>query len=280
MFHPRILSKYVTQIIIRSLSTSEFIKTDFTNGVKGITMCNEKTRNSLSIAMMENLIRNIKNDEGNSELRAIVISAEGPVFSAGHNLKELAQSREKQEQCFQLATELMYTIIDSPVPIIARVDGVAAAAGCQLVAQCDIAICSDKSTFSTPGANFGIFCSTPGVALARCVNKMTALPMLLTGLPLNASQATQSGLITKVCPSDKLDEEIEVVCKAIKSKNRDVIELGKKFYYKQIQYDVRKAYEIGGDKMLENLQMDDCKVRLKNFVEKKKSPGDGERKHS
>lgn len=261
------------------MSTSEFIKTDFTNGVKGITMCNQKTRNSLSIAMMENLIRNIKNDEGNSELRAIVISAEGPVFSAGHNLKELAQSREKQEQCFQLATELMYTIIDSPVPIIARVDGVAAAAGCQLVAQCDIAICSDKSTFSTPGANFGIFCSTPGVALARCVNKMTALPMLLTGLPLNASQATQSGLITKVCPSDKLDEEIEV-CKAIKSKNRDVIELGKKFYYKQIQYDVKKAYEIGGDKMLENLQMDDCKVRLKNFVEKKKSPGDGERKHS
>ncbi|ERL95141.1 hypothetical protein D910_12410 [Dendroctonus ponderosae] len=227
-------------------------------------------KNALSIAMMETLSDHILCDQQNNDLRAIVISAEGSVFSSGHNLKELANNREKQEVCFKIATQLMNCIIDSPVPVIAKVDGVAAAAGCQLVAQCDIAICSEKSQFSTPGANFGIFCSTPGVALSRCVNKMPALYMLLTGLPVSAQEAFQIGLITKVRSSDQLNEEIENICRAIKTKSRDVIELGKRFYYKQIQYDVKKAYELGGDKMVENLQLPDCKEGIQSFIEKRK----------
>ncbi|KAH1016266.1 hypothetical protein HUJ04_007518 [Dendroctonus ponderosae] len=244
--------------LVRCLSkqSSPQVKTDFTNGIKEIVMCSAKTRNALSIAMMETLSDHILCDQQNNDLRAIVISAEGSVFSSGHNLKELMKRSDKG--------------IDSPVPVIAKVDGVAAAAGCQLVAQCDIAICSEKSQFSTPGANFGIFCSTPGVALSRCVNKMPALYMLLTGLPVSAQEAFQIGLITKVRSSDQLNEEIENICRAIKTKSRDVIELGKRFYYKQIQYDVKKAYELGGDKMVENLQLPDCKEGIQSFIEKRK----------
>jgi len=278
MLHRTLLQSKNIFLIKRSMSSLDFTKADFANGIKTITMSHPKTRNSLSIDMMKNLIDNITSDKDNYQLRAILITAEGPVFSGGHNLKELAESHENQKECFILATKLMNAIIDSPVPIIAKVDGLAAAAGCQLVAQCDIAICSQKSTFSTPGVDLGIFCSTPGVALARCVNKMTALHMLLTGLPLQAHQAMQVGLVTKVCHNEEINNEIKIICDAIKIKSRDVIELGKRFYYKQIHYDVKKAYELGGDKMLENLQMDDCKEGIRSFIEKRKPKwGEGKR---
>jgi len=258
---------------VRFLSTDQLTKVTFDNGIKKITMCNPKTRNALSIGMMQELIRNITADQDNKDLRVIVITAEGPVFSAGHNLKELAPDigQAQHEKVFKLASELMISVIESPVPIIARVDGLAAAAGCQLVAQCDIAVCTEKSSFSTPGANFGIFCSTPGVALARCVPKMTALHMLLTGLPLSSSEAKLNGLVTKVCPEDALDKELDVICKAIFSKSRSVVELGKKFYYKQIQEDVRNAYKLGGDQMVSNLSLKDGQEGIKSFIEKRKA---------
>ncbi|GLV34893.1 uncharacterized protein CBL_09373 [Carabus blaptoides fortunei] len=139
----------------------------FNNGVKTIQMCHSKTRNSLSIAMMENLVYNITRGQDDPSVRVIIITGVGPIFSAGHNLKELGPncSRDEHQHVFSLASKLMHSVIDSSVPIIARVDGLAAAAGCQLVAQCDLAFCTEKSSFSTPGVNFGIFCSTPGIAL-------------------------------------------------------------------------------------------------------------------
>jgi len=164
----------------------------------------------------------------------------------------------------------MYTIIDCPVPVIARVDGLAAAAGCQLVAQCDLALCSTESKFSTPGANFGIFCSTPGVALARCMPKMPAMKMLLTGLPITSEEAESSGLVTKACSKDQLDVEIEAVCDAIKLKSRAVIEIGKKFYYQQINQDIKNAYSLGGNVMVENLNTKDGIEGVRSFVEKRK----------
>ncbi|XP_060521723.1 enoyl-CoA hydratase domain-containing protein 3, mitochondrial isoform X2 [Cylas formicarius] len=249
---------------------SNLTKVQFKSGVSEIKLCDLKSRNSLSIAMMQNLINNITEHQNNEIVRAIVISAEGPVFSAGHNLKELAKGRETQENVFKLASQLMCSLIDCPVPVIAKIDGMAAAAGCQLVAQCDIAVCSETSAFSTPGANFGIFCSTPGVALARCVTKMSALYMLLTGLPVKANEAKSIGLVSKVCPSNQLDEEIMFICDAIKLKSRSVIELGKKFYYKQIREDVKKAYTLGEQKMLENLELDDSKEGLRSFTEKRR----------
>ncbi|XP_044253330.1 enoyl-CoA hydratase domain-containing protein 3, mitochondrial isoform X2 [Tribolium madens] len=240
------------------------------NGIVRIIMCDQKTRNSLSISMMENLINNIDENSANKSIRVIIITGEGPIFSAGHNLKELSPEcgHAQQKKVFSLASTLMTKIIDSPVPVIARVDGLAAAAGCQLVAQCDLAFCTEKSTFSTPGANFGIFCSTPGVALARSVPKITAMRMLLTGKPISSHEAEMRGLVNKVCGD--LDGEIGGVCGDIMTKSRAVIELGKRFYYKQVNIEVRKAYEIGGFTMVENLQSADGQEGIRSFIEKRK----------
>lgn len=139
------------------------------DGLKNITLNDYKTRNSLSMAMMSGLIEEIKRDENDKQLRIIVLSSTGSVWSAGHNLKELTpdKSYEDRKGVFDKCHELINCIINSPVPVVAKVDGLAAAAGLQLVASCDITVCSDKSTFSTPGSSFGIFCSTPGIAISR-----------------------------------------------------------------------------------------------------------------
>ncbi|CAG9824179.1 unnamed protein product [Phaedon cochleariae] len=255
-----------------SSTYSEITKVQFINGIKSIKLHDQKTRNSLSIIMMEDLIRHINSDGNNKNLRVIVLSADGNIFSAGHNLKELTleAGKAQQEKVFQLATHLMHSIINCPVPVIAQVNGLAAAAGCQLVAQCDIAICTENSSFSTPGSNFGIFCSTPGVPMARKVLRSTSLNMLLTGLPISASEAKSSGLVTTVCLAEDLDMEVNKTCEAIKSKSRSVIELGKKFFYEQIDMDIKKAYYLGAAKMLENLGMEDGQEGIKSFVEKRK----------
>ncbi|XP_030751910.1 enoyl-CoA hydratase domain-containing protein 3, mitochondrial [Sitophilus oryzae] len=269
MFCTKLVSKGLISIMQKSFM-SQYTTVNFTHGIKTITMCDQKSRNSLSIAMMKDLLDNINSDKDNYELRLIIISSTGPVFSAGHNLKEIAVDTQKQKECFKLASELMLSIIDSPVPVIAKIDGVAAAAGCQLIAQCDIAVCTERSTFSTPGANFGIFCSTPGVALARSINKMPTLYMLLTGLPIPAVEAKSVGLVTQVCSPDNIDKDLEVICNAIISKSRNVIEMGKKFYYKQIQCDIKEAYDLGESEMINNLQNLDCQEGIRSFIEKRK----------
>ncbi|XP_023017373.1 enoyl-CoA hydratase domain-containing protein 3, mitochondrial [Leptinotarsa decemlineata] len=253
-------------------SASNITSVHFEEGIKKITLNDFKTRNSLSIAMMQNLVEHITQDENNQELRVIVLAAEGSIFSAGHNLKELTPEvgRSQHEEVFKLASQLMYSIIDSPVPVIAQVDGLAAAAGCQLVAQCDIAICSNISKFSTPGVNFGLFCSTPGIPLARKAHRTTALKMLLTGEAISAAEAKSSGLVTTVCPSEDLEKEVKRTCEAIKLKSRSVVELGKKFYYRQVDMDIKKAYELGGGQMVENLSIADGKEGVRSFVEKRK----------
>ncbi|XP_061379189.1 enoyl-CoA hydratase domain-containing protein 3, mitochondrial isoform X3 [Danaus plexippus] len=165
----------------------------------------------------------------------------------------------------------MTSIIQSPVPVIAKVNGFAAAAGCQLVATCDIIICSDKSKFSTPGANFGIFCSTPGIAIGRSVPKSRAMYMLLTGEPLSAQEAYESGLVTKVVPAEKLDSEVNETVEQIKRKSRSVISLGKEFFYKQIGLNVIDAYRLGEEIMVKNINSLDGQEGINSFVEKRKA---------
>lgn len=230
-------------------------------------------RNSLSLQMMDNLIENITHDQNNEALRCIVLSARGNVFSAGHNLKELTEENGpgKHKIIFSRCADLMLSIIKSPVPVIAKVDGLAAAAGCQLIASCDIVVASDKSKFSTPGANFGIFCSTPGIALARAVPRMQASYMLLTGLPVSALEAKSSGLVTDVVSCEELDERVKVICDAIKGKSRSVIQLGKKFFYMQINLDVKTAYDMGGETMVSNLKMKDGVEGIQSFIEKRQA---------
>uniref|UniRef100_A0A336M0E2 Enoyl-CoA hydratase domain-containing protein 3, mitochondrial n=1 Tax=Culicoides sonorensis TaxID=179676 RepID=A0A336M0E2_CULSO len=253
-------------------ATSGLTQVSNKDGIRSIILNDEKTKNSLSLQMMDTLIENIQHDRHNEALRCIVISSKGNVFSAGHNLKELTKENgsENHKLIFSRCSELMLAIMNSPVPIIAKVDGLATAAGCQLVATCDIAICSDRSKFSTPGANFGIFCSTPGIAVARVVPRMQASYMLLTGLPISASDAKVSGLVSDVVPQAELDERVNVVCNAIKSKSRAVLDLGKKFFYAQLTMDVKTAYDLGGQVMVSNLKMKDGIEGIKSFVEKRK----------
>ncbi|KAJ9595783.1 hypothetical protein L9F63_013027, partial [Diploptera punctata] len=219
-------------------------KTIQLDGVRKIVMCNQKTRNALSLQMMEDLISNITFNQDDPGLRCIVLYGEGKVFSAGHNLKELTTKDgvEYHNQVFATCTKLMLGIMQCPVPVIAVVQGLAAAAGCQLVATCDIAICTENSTFSTPGANFGIFCSTPGIAVCRAVPRKTAAQMLFTGIPLTASEALQAGLVSKVVSQENLDDEVQRILDAITNKSRSVLELGKKFLYEQMEMDIKTAY--------------------------------------
>lgn len=165
---------------------------------------------------------------------------------------------------------LMKEIMQCPVPIIAAVDGLAAAAGCQLVAACDIAICTEKSSFSTPGANVGIFCSTPGIPLVRNVSRKVAFHMLLTGLPISAKEAFDAGLVSKVVPDDKLEEEIQKITNAINSQSRSVTRLGKRFLFEQLDVDISTAYTLGTEIMVENLKLKDSQEGIKSFIEKRK----------
>ncbi|XP_059474502.1 enoyl-CoA hydratase domain-containing protein 3, mitochondrial [Neocloeon triangulifer] len=239
------------------------------NGVRKITLANPKKRNALSYQMEEDLIEDISLNDDDPSLRCIVIAAEGPVFSAGHDLKELCQEG-MPARVFQLASGLMAAIRNSPVPIISAVNGLAAAAGCQLVAASDIVVCTEKSRFSTPGGNFGLFCSTPGVALVRVLPRQFANWMLYTGEPISAQQALQLGLVAKVCDENNLEEEVEKIVTAIKHKPRDVVALGKSFLNQQVEMDVVTAYRLGEKVMLDNLEYANAQEGLISFAEKRK----------
>ncbi|XP_013189764.2 enoyl-CoA hydratase domain-containing protein 3, mitochondrial [Amyelois transitella] len=265
------LTKYSRSLPIFTRKNSQYVSTTETNGTREITLNHEKTKNSLSLDMMSDLTEAINRNKDDITLRAIVLSAKGNVFSAGHNLKELQSSTglEQHKLVFQKATELMKSIIQSPVPVIAKVNGFATAAGCQLVATCDMIVCSDTSKFSTPGANFGIFCSTPGIAIGRCMPKSRATYMLFTGEPITAREAYESGLVTKLVPADQLDREVNEIVEKIKLKSRRVITLGKQFFYKQIDLDLLEAYKLGEDTMVQNINIDDGQEGIRSFVEKR-----------
>uniref|UniRef100_A0A5F9CDM5 Enoyl-CoA hydratase domain containing 3 n=1 Tax=Oryctolagus cuniculus TaxID=9986 RepID=A0A5F9CDM5_RABIT len=183
------------------------------DGIRNIILSNPKKRNALSLAMLTSLQNDILHEADSKDLRVIIISAEGPVFSSGHDLKELTeeQGRDHHAEIFQTCSEVMMLIRNHPVPVIAMVNGLATAAGCQLVASCDIAIASDKSSFATPGVNIGLFCSTPAVALGRAVPRKVALEMLFTGEPISAQEALLHGLLSKVVPEEQLEEKTRLV---------------------------------------------------------------------
>ncbi|KAL4703537.1 hypothetical protein ACJJTC_010157 [Scirpophaga incertulas] len=252
---------------------NEYITTKDTNGTREIMLCHDKTKNSLSMDMMTHLIEAIDEKRNETSLRAIILSAKGNVFSAGHNLKELESKNgiELHKQIFKKATELMKSIVLSPVPVIAKVNGYATAAGCQLVATCDMVVCSDTSKFSTPGANFGIFCSTPGIAVGRCVPKSQAAYMLFTGEPITAQEAYNYGLVTKVVAADQLDHETESIIEKIKLKSRSVIAMGKQFFYKQRDLELFDAYDLGEQIMVHNVNTKDGQEGILSFVEKRKA---------
>nr|XP_039254696.1 enoyl-CoA hydratase domain-containing protein 3, mitochondrial-like [Styela clava] len=242
------------------------------DGIRRITLNNPRKRNALSLNMLNTLKENISKDVDSEKLRVIVLSANGPVFSAGHDLKELMSfnDRSKHTEVFSLCSEVMELIQNVPVPVLCQVEGLATAAGCQLVATCDIAIASENATFCTPGVNVGLFCSTPAVALGRSVPKKLALEMLFTGEVISAQRALMHGLVSRVVPKDDLNKETDEMLEKICNNSRSVMALGKSTFYRQITKDTHSAYKDTSCVMVDNLGLKDCKEGLAAFNEKRK----------
>src|SRR5437667_8438228 len=214
-------------------------------GVVTLTLNRPQAFNALSEAILAKLQRELDVIASDQSVRAVVLAAEGKAFSAGHDLKEMraAPSLEYYERLFAQCSEMMLAIQRLPVPVIARVQGIATAAGCQLVAMCDLAVASRTAKFAVSGVNLGLFCSAPGVALSRNVLRKAAFEMLVTGEFISADDAKTRGLIHRVAEPEQLDAEIEKIVVSIISKQRVVIAMGKELFYRQIELDIAAAYE-------------------------------------
>ena len=237
---------------------------------------NADQKNPLSESMMSLLMEEIKGASSDQSIRVIVLAATGNVFSSGHDLKEITAARESEDNgevyfknLFDYCSSLMQLIVNAPQPVIAEVDGVATAAGCQLVASCDLAIASHESKFATPGVNLGLFCSTPMVALSRNVNKKNAMEMLLTGDFISAEKAKEIGLINNAVSKDKLTSEVVGLAEKIASKSTMTVATGKKAFYAQAEMDLSKAYQYTSKTMTDNLLKHDAKEGIDAFIEKR-----------
>ena len=255
---------------------SILIKKKSEKGVLRLTMNNSDQKNPLSENMMSMLMDEIKGASLDQSIRVIVLAATGNVFSSGHDLKEITSARENDDNgevyfknLFDYCSSLMQLIVNTPQPVIAEVDGVATAAGCQLVASCDLAIASHESRFATPGVNLGLFCSTPMVALSRNVNKKNAMEMLLTGDFISAEKAKEIGLINNAVPKEDLTSEVDRLAKKIASKSTMTVATGKRAFYAQAEMDLSDAYEYTSKTMTDNLLKNDAKEGIDAFLKKR-----------
>ena len=241
------------------------------NGISRIKLNDPSTYNSLSLDMLKSLIAAFKDLEKDESTRVIIIEGSGKGFSAGHNLKEVRSLKGKSnyQKLFNLCSQLMMLIINSNKPVIAKVHGAAFAAGCQLVATCDLALSTSDAKFCTPGVNIGLFCSTPMVALSRNVSRKKAMRMLITGEPISAQYAKEIGLINDYFDSLKLEEEVLKLAETIISKSTKVVKIGKSAFYKQLSMPLDEAYKYTSRVMSENMMSLDAKEGISAFLEKR-----------
>ena len=241
------------------------------NGISRIILNDPKTYNSLSLLTINSLIAVFKTLEKDKKTKIIIIEGAGKGFSAGHNLNEIQSLKNKTsyQKLFNQCSKLMMNIINHNKPVIAKVHGAAFAAGCQLVASCDLAFSSKEAIFSTPGVNIGLFCSTPMVALSRKVSKKKAMQMLLTGESIKASYAKEIGLINDCFTKSKLETEIMKIAKIISSKSSVTLNIGKGAFYKQLEMPLDKAYKYTSKIMTENMMTADANEGINSFLEKR-----------
>ncbi len=231
-----------------------------------------KTYNSLSSKNLNDLIKVFKKLDEDRKTKVIILEGAGKGFSAGHNLKEVRnlKSKKKYQRLFNLCSKLMLLIVEGRKPVIAKVHGAAYAAGCQLVASCDLAYSTKEALFATPGVNIGLFCSTPMVAVSRKVNRKPMMKMLLTGEPIRANYAKEIGLINDYFPKSKINKEVLKIAKKIASKSNLTIKIGKQTFYKQLEMPLRKAYAHTSKMMTINMMAMDAKEGISAFIEKRK----------
>ena len=231
-----------------------------------------KTYNSLSFENLNDLIKELKKLDHDIKIKVIILEGAGKGFSAGHNLKEVRglKKKEKYQKLFNLCSKLMLLIVEGRKPVIAKVHGAAYAAGCQLVASCDLAYSTRDALFSTPGVNIGLFCSTPMVAVSRKIRRKPMMKMLLTGEPITAKYAKEIGLINDFFPKSKLNNEVLKIAKKIASKSNLTIKIGKQTFYKQLEMPLRKAYAYTSRMMTLNMMAMDAKEGISAFLEKRK----------
>ena len=255
-----------------SESESIMLKSDNDSGVVTLTLNRPAQFNSLSdelLGLLQNELDLLAQD---ASVRVIVLAANGRAFCAGHDLKQMRACPEEEyyQDLFGRCGQLMQTIMRQPQPVIARVHGIATAAGCQLVASCDLAVASDKARFAVSGINVGLFCSTPSVALARNIGRKRALEMLLTGDFISAEQAVEEGLINYSVPDERLDEAVTGLCDAICAKSTMAIRTGKEMFYRQLEMGVAQAYEYASGVMACNMMDEDAAEGIDAFMQKRK----------
>jgi len=240
--------------------------------IASIIINEPKTYNALSFKNLGDLIKAFKKLDNDKNIKVIIIEGSGKGFSAGHNLKEVngLKHRAKYQKLFNLCSKLMLQIVEGKKPVIAKVHGAAFAAGCQLVASCDLAYSTNDAIFATPGVNIGLFCSTPMVAVSRKVNRKRLMKMLLTGEPIKANYAKEIGLINDHFSKSKLDNEVLKLAKQIASKSNLTIKIGKQTFYKQLEMPLRKAYVYTSKMMTQNMMAMDAREGISAFLEKRK----------
>jgi enoyl-CoA hydratase/carnithine racemase len=262
-------------MIMSTTSNEPYLHRELENHVLWITLDRPDNRNSLSTEMIQALKSAIDEAGQNAQVRVIVLGANGPVFSSGHHLKEVnlgavGQDIEaKQKKILGACSEMMLSIVHGPKPVIAMVQGTATAAGCQLVATCDLAVASDKALFCTPGVNIGGFCTTPLVGIGRKIRPNHAMELALTGEMFNAEDAFRFGLINRIVPHEALRKETEKLATLIASKSSQAIKSGKTTFYEQIELPIEEAYVLANQRMVEGNQTADAIEGTKAFFEKR-----------
>jgi enoyl-CoA hydratase/carnithine racemase len=238
-----------------------------------ITLNRPDKRNALSLALMEEVVAALRDAAGDSSLRAVVVDGAGPAFSAGHDLAEMVgRERAFYDELFEACTVMMEEIHRIPQPVIAKVHGAAYAAGCQLVAACDLAVAAQGTRFATPGVKIGLFCSTPMVPVSRAVGRKRALELLLTGEPIDAELALEWGLVNRVVPEERLEDEVAGLVAAIARSSPLTVRIGKEAFYEQVDLDERGAYELTKGVMASNSTAEDAQEGICAFLEKRE-PG-------
>jgi len=240
-------------------------------GVLRLTMNRPEARNALSAALMSALLDALGRAAKEPQARVVVIAGSGPAFCAGHDLRELRtdQRRETYESVFAQCSELMLTIVRLPKPVIAEVHGVATAAGCQLVATCDLAVAAEDARFATPGVNIGLFCSTPMVALTRAVGRKAAMEMLLTGKLVDAATAQAIGLVNRMVPRNSLRNAVDGLAREIAGKSALTVAIGKEAFYRQAELDLAAAYRYAAEVMTTNMLARDAGEGIDAFLAKR-----------